>query len=41
MRRSIFAWLMGEFMDSGAGVFDRDLVERALDDTIAPLVVPK
>jgi hypothetical protein len=28
---------MCEFVDSGAGVFGRDLVERALDDEIAPL----
>jgi len=29
------------FLDSGAGVFDRDAVERALDESIAPFVVPR
>jgi hypothetical protein len=30
---------LGEFMDSGAGVFDRDAVERALDGGVPGLVV--
>ena len=29
------------FLDSGSGVFDRDAVERALDESIAPFVVPR
>ena len=28
-----------EFVDSGTGLFDRDLVEAALDDSVLPLVL--
>jgi hypothetical protein len=29
---------MGEFVDNGAGIFGRDLVEAALDRSLAPLI---
>jgi hypothetical protein len=31
---------MGQFIDGGSGVFDRDKVEAALDDSVDPLLGP-
>jgi phage FluMu gp28-like protein len=30
-----------EFEDSGSGVFGRDLVERAITETVEPLIIGK
>jgi len=32
---------MCEFVDGSAGVFDRDLIEAAMDDSIEPLKIPE